>query len=153
MAHWMPLPGTLSGVDDQFTYESLLTTFAKSFAHTYIHRAFNGIGLRLIGSDQPIELVWPEIAARAQAPMVFADYNEWDRVPAGWFSSGWEQADPAMLERSALVTDDEPLLEFFMLRTLQAGGTKMRPNTFWQACVARRALNLYPTIRHHKRRS
>jgi spermidine synthase len=144
MAHWMPLPGTRSGVDDVETIEMLIRTFAKVFPYTYMHRSLNGIGIHVVGSMEPIdisaEVIRNKLSNTAAShdidewqwdTAVAHDINEWEWVPFEFFIEGWELFPPKYFI-GPVITDDKPHLEFYLLRTLRSGGKKMHPvNNFW----------------------
>jgi spermidine synthase len=132
MAHWVPLPGTSSGVDDYFTVNSLLYTFATVFPYAYVHQAMNGIGLHVVGSMTPIDFSPERIGLRMAQGMVADDLREWTGPTLSWFTSNWVTPLSRLNETNAMaVTDDKALLEFYLWRTVLAHGTKTRPRAFW----------------------
>lgn len=130
MAHWIPYPGTMSGVDDDETADMLLATFAQVFPYVYVHSSGAGLGIHVLGSRQPIPISQPAIEKRLSNKAVARDMNEWDRVPRGFLSTGWITPLPRHLAMRG-TTDDKPLLEFFLLKTAHAGGKKMHASNFW----------------------
>ena len=131
MVHWMPLPGTGSGVDDVETIETLIRTFAQVFPYTYMHKSLNGIGLHVVGSMEPIAISAEVIRNKLSNKAVSNDINEWQRVPFEFFIEGWKLFPHEYLI-GPVITDNEPHLEFYLLRTLGRGGKKMHPvNNFW----------------------
>ncbi|MBI5205308.1 MAG: fused MFS/spermidine synthase [Nitrospirae bacterium] len=133
MAHWMPFPGTGSGVDDFETHNMLVKTFSQVFPYTYAHRSFNGIGMHIIGSSEPINISAEAITAKLSSKAVYNDITEWEQVPFEFFVEGWVPLTPEYLARSGIpsITDNEPHLEFFLLRTVKSKGKKMHPVNFW----------------------
>jgi spermidine synthase len=131
MAHWIPLPGTGSGVDDFETIHALIRTFAQVFPYTYVHRSFNGIGLHVVGSIEPLDISAEAIRNKLSNKAVYNDINEWEKVPFEFFVEGWKLF-PSKYLIGPVITDNEPHLEFYLLRTLKSGGKKMHPgNYFW----------------------
>jgi hypothetical protein len=61
---------------------------------------------------------------------VLDDISEWDKVPSEYFSTGWILFPPPDLV-GPVITDDEPFLEFYLLRTLRTGGKKTHPVSYW----------------------
>lgn len=133
MAHWIPLPGSLAGVDDGETFEMLLATFIDVFPHAAALRGFHGVGVHVLGSSQPIELDRERLAARLAAPAVAEDVGEWDAVPLEYFL-GLKRLEP--LAEPGRVTDDRPRLEFGLLRAWRAGTLRAHPWVHWQPLVA-----------------
>jgi spermidine synthase len=144
MAHWMPLPGTRSGVDDVETIETLIRTFAKVFPYAYMHRSLIGVGIHIVGSMEPIDISAEVIRDKLSNTAVSGDIHEWqwdtavsndihewDWVPFEFFIEGWESFPPKYFI-GPVITDDKPYLEFYLLRTLRSGEKKMHPeNNFW----------------------
>ena len=131
MAHWMPIPGTRSGVDDLETLGTLVRTFAKVFPYTYIHKSLHGIGLHVIGSMEPIVISADAIKIKLANKAVFDDLNEWDKPSLDFLTTGWMTPSPEFVANGPITTDNEPYLEFYLLRTLKSGGKKMFPSNFW----------------------
>lgn len=129
LAHWYPLPGTQSGVDDPLSLGGLVATFAQAFPHVYVKRSIGGIGLHLLGSSEPIDPDPAGLARRLGDPAVAADLGEWDPVPASFF----REIPPLEGRTSKMrpLTDDDPWLEFHLLRTLRSGGGKLFPVRAW----------------------
>jgi spermidine synthase len=129
MAHWIPYPGTGSGVDDNETYDMLIRTFAKVFPYSYMHDSLNGGGLHVIGSMRPIDI--SAITKKLSNIAVSDDINEWEQVPSGFFETGWYTLFPEYVAKPG-ITDNEPHLEFYLLRTIRSGTGKMHPeNNIW----------------------
>ncbi|MGO9613698.1 MAG: fused MFS/spermidine synthase [Dissulfurispiraceae bacterium] len=132
MAQWMPLPGSGSGVDDVETIKMLIRTFAQVFPYTYIHKSFDGNGLHVIGSMEPIDISSKVVRDKLSNKAVSDDINEWQGVPFDFFIEGWELLPPKNWFVGPVITDNEPHLEFYLLRTLRRGGKKMHPiSNFW----------------------
>ena len=131
MAHWMPLPESGFGVDDVETIAMLIRTFAQVFPYTYIHKSLNGNGLHVVGSTEPIDISAEVIRDKLSNKVVSNDINEWQWVPFDFFSEEWEVLPPKYWI-GQVITDNEPHLEFYLLRTLRNGGKKMHPvSNFW----------------------
>ena len=129
MAHWLPFAGTGSGVDDKRSFQMLLNTFRTAFPYVYTLRGYNRVGLHLIGSMQPIDTSIEKIEARLRAPAVARDLRELDDVPVSFFAN--LAPEPPPQPELLIVTDDHPLLEFYVLRTVFGGGRKMVPLHSW----------------------
>jgi spermidine synthase len=130
MAHWMPLPGTLSGVDDLDTLSRLIRTFAQVFPYTYMHKSIHNIGLHVIGSMEPVTISADIVRSKLSNGKVLDDISEWDTVPPEYFSTGWILFPPPDLV-GPTTTDNEPFLEFYLLRTIRSGGQKTHPVSYW----------------------
>lgn len=129
MAHWYPFVGTGSGVDDRETFMSLVKTFSSAFPCVYIKQGYNKMGLHVIGAAEPVKTSPSEIEMRYYSPPVAADLLEWDPVPLDFFSA-FPQLSGRAPELPDL-TDDNPYLEFYLLRTLRGGRQKMFPISLW----------------------
>jgi SAM-dependent methyltransferase len=128
LAHWIPAPGTHSGVDDPDTFRMLVKTFVKSFRSVSAKKSISNLGLHLLGSDTPIDWSQRRIVSRVMSPKVAADLDEWDRIPREF----WAQVRPLDASRAESmdaeeVTDDRPRLEFYLVEVLRDGKKKM----FW----------------------
>jgi spermidine synthase len=121
MAHWIPLPGTLAGIETQEEVVRLIATFSEVFPYVYATRGFDGGGIHILGSDGPIEVSLESIRDRLQNPTVAADINAWDQVTTTAFQ-GITQL-PRDAQGPAPITDDDPALEFYLLRTLRRLGS------------------------------
>jgi spermidine synthase len=125
LAHWIPAPGTHSGVDDMDTFRMLAKTFVSRFRHVSMMRSLGNTGLHLLGSDSPIDSSEPRIRARLGSPEVAADLEEWDRLPRDF----WTRIRPLDASRGETmdveeVTDDRPRLEFHLVKMLGDGRKK-----------------------------
>jgi spermidine synthase len=131
MVHWIPYAETKSGVDDFETFTMLIRTFAEVFPYTYMHKSFNDIGVHVVGSMEPMNISEDAIRNKLSNKAVSHDINEWERVPFEFFVEGWEFFPPEYLI-GPVITDNEPHLEFYLLRTLKSGQKKMHPGNYWQ---------------------
>ncbi len=141
-AHWLPFPGTYSGVESSATFKMLLKTITAEFPHVLVTPSLNGVGLHVLASMSPIRIDPERIRERMAAPVVAADLNEWQQVPLAFF----EQLEPFSdldlvlqrmnrtirlgatdLDRVPLLTDDRPRLEFDLWRTVVWGQPKYHP--------------------------
>jgi spermidine synthase len=125
MAGWIPLPGTLAGVETQEEVVRLVTTFSDVFAYAYAYPGVARSGIHVLGSDQPITVSIESIRERLAIPAIANDLNERETVPLSTFQaitalSKEAQAPPPL-------TDDDPGLEFYLLRALRAGEAKVHP--------------------------
>jgi spermidine synthase len=128
-AHWIPFPNTLSGVDDQRSFDMLVDTFAGVFPHVYTIPGVHGIGLHMVGSMAPVDVTPALLEQRAQQPAVAADMVELEPYPPGYWRGIQHVEAPATDE--LIVTDDQPLLEFWLVRTALGGDKKVLPYHFW----------------------
>lgn len=129
MAHWIPYPGTLSGVDDEATFNMLVRTFADVYPFVLMQRGVHNVGLHVLGSMAPMGVSMDRIRQRLSIPEVVEDLREWDPVPLGYFQGITAfRKDPGV---GALVTDDRPRLEFYLLRTWRQSGKKTFIDNFW----------------------
>lgn len=129
VAHWIPFVGKGAGVDDQRTFEMLVQTFAGAFSHVYALVGINGVGLHLIGSLEPLDTSVATIERRLATADVAADLREFQAVPAEYFGGIAEIA--ASNEDELIITDDLPLLEFYLVRTALTGGKKTLTHHLW----------------------
>jgi spermidine synthase len=130
MAHWIPYPGTNSGVDDDDMHRMLVDTFTGAFTHVLLIPSFRGVGLHVLGSmDAPIEIKRGKLARRLKNSKVAEDLNEWDEVPMRAFM----QRSPVTRPEAggSLETDDTPWLEFNLIRSLRRGTRKVHPDVPW----------------------
>lgn len=129
MAHWIPFPGTKSGIDDWETFRMLVQTFADVFPHVYMQRGYHGIGLHILGTLEPLDMSMDLLNERLRMQSVRDDINEWDAVPFTYFQG--IQPYHFLSVSEEVVTDDRPRLEFYLLRTLQQNGKKMFAFSYW----------------------
>jgi spermidine synthase len=142
-AHWLPFPGTGSGIESVQTFRMLLKTITLEFPHVLVAEAINGVGLHVLASEQPIAVDLDAIAARLGDPAVAADLNEWQPVPLAFFRrlEPPSQLDFVLqrpprrmrihgsgLESVAPLTDDRPRLEFDLWWSLRNGQPKYQPS-------------------------
>jgi spermidine synthase len=128
MAHWIPLPGTRSGVDDFETVMMLMNTFTEVFPYSYLIKSLNGMGLHLLGSLEPISFSPELFKERISEKMIKRDLEEWDPVPISFFRN-LVMYKPS--DNIRVLTDDRPMLEFYLFRTLKSGGKKSYAHTYW----------------------
>jgi spermidine synthase len=129
MAHWMPFPGTMSGVDDKETFVMLVQTFTQAFPHVAVLRSYHSAGLHVLGSMEPLDISMDRIEQRLLKKETADDLREWDAVPFSSFQDIKLFRPPA--GDDMLVTDDRPRLEFYLVRTLREGGKKMFAYNYW----------------------
>lgn len=130
VSHWVPFPGTMAGVDDMITMKMLLESFASAFPYTHVLVGYNKIGVHIIGSDAPIEVDGELMAERfRQRPAAVADLTEYDAVTPEAFLSGKPLAVEQPLD--LVVTDDRPMLEFYLIRSLVRGQQKVLTEHLW----------------------
>jgi spermidine synthase len=129
MAHWIPFPGTMSGVDDKGTFAMLVQTFTEVFPYVAVKRSYHNVGLHVLGSMEPLDFFMDRLKQRLLKKEIADDVREWDTVPLSYFQDITVFRPPAGI--NTLVTDDRPRLEFYLLRTLQQGGKKMFAYNYW----------------------
>jgi spermidine synthase len=129
MAHWMPFPGTLSGVDDEETFNMIIQTFTEAFPYVAVLRSFHGVGLHVLGSMEPLDISIDHIKHRLMKKEIADDLGEWDPVPLPYFQD--IKIFRPLPGDDVLVTDDRPRLEFYLLRTIREGGKKMFAYNYW----------------------
>ncbi len=128
MAHWVPYPG-IGGVDDLDTTHMLVRTFAAVFPHVWVKLSVNQLGVHVLGSVEPWKIPADRVGNRLLHREVADDLREWDPVPLDYFREMTEFRAPQ--DPGWVVTDDRPLLEFYLLKTWQKGGKKTFPANFW----------------------
>ena len=130
VAHWIPFPGTLSGVGDQETFKMLLKTFSSVFPHTYLVRSDPRVGVHVLGSREPIAVSQAAVQARLAVPSVRSDLFEWGAVELDRYLA-LERFERTDFDASLpLVTDDRPHLEFHLLRRWRDGAAKAHRASF-----------------------
>jgi len=129
LAHWIPFVNTAAGVDDEATFGMLVQTFAEAFPYVYGQRGVHNVGLHVLGSLEPLELSMDRVRQRLSKKEVVDDLREWDPVSLAYFEQVREYRPPKGVHD--LITDDNPRLEFYLLRTWYAGGKKTFPINFW----------------------
>ncbi len=130
MAHWIPLPGSLAGVDDWDTFGMLLRTFAEAFPYTLGIPSGDKIGVHVVGSMEPIRVSSEAIRARLRLPGVTRDATEWDAVTDAYFDRV-RPLDRAALATRSMVTDDRPNLEFGWIRAWRSGEPRAMRRILW----------------------
>lgn len=131
-AHWVPLPGSQGGVDDQQTNDMLVDTIAGAFPHVYTLRGYTGVGVHIVGSMQPLDVSQSAIVAHLQRNegSVARDLRELADVPTDYFKHIVHYESPETGD--LIVTDDRPLLEFSLLRTWRGSGKKVLVQHMWK---------------------
>ena len=130
MAHWIPFPGTRSGVDDMETFAMLVRTFTELFPYVAVQRGYHNFGMHVLGSMEPLDISMDRVKQRLLKKEIADDLREWDTVPLSYFQDIKAFRPPADGD-DAIVTDNRPRLEFYLLRTLRSGGKKMSADFFW----------------------
>ncbi|MEX2285616.1 MAG: fused MFS/spermidine synthase [Planctomycetaceae bacterium] len=121
LAHWIPVPGSIAGVDDWNTFHMLLGTIADVFPHTYVLQSVPYTGMHVLGSMKPLQLSKKALRARLENADVARDLNEWNEVPIDYFG-GLQGVDVSQWPApAAVVTDDRPHLEFYLWRKWRTG--------------------------------
>jgi spermidine synthase len=129
MAHWIPFPETMSGVDDAETLNMLVQTFADVFPYVYTYLSYHDVGLHVLGTTEPLDISMDRVKNRLLKQSVIDDIREWDPVQFSYFQ-GIETLNRARVS-DEVVTDDRPLLEFYLVRTWKRNGEKVFAYTFW----------------------
>src|SRR5260370_1186454 len=120
MMQWVPLSQTL----DEF--KAHLRTFRSVFANVIVAQGPGGYGLYLLGSDAPIAFDESAIRTVLARPGVVDDLSSASDSPAHTMEQ-WVRLIPTFVRLSgdqvagfagsgALITDDHPLPEYFLLR-------------------------------------
>ena len=130
MTHWIPLPGSLAGVDDWETFGMLLHTFAEAFPYTLEIASAKRIGVHVVGSMQPIEVSEERIRARLADPGVARDASEWGPVTFDYFRDAIP-IDREVVRQLPLITDDRPNLEFGWIRAWRSGMPRLMRRIYW----------------------
>jgi spermidine synthase len=129
MAHWIPFPYTMSGVDDEETFNMLVQTFMAVFPYVGMKRGYHDVGLHVLGFTEPPDLSMALVRQRLSQKEISGDLNEWDFVPLSYFEN--LRVFKSTVGRYPLVTDDRPRLEFYFLRTFLEGGKKTYAYNYW----------------------
>jgi spermidine synthase len=129
MAHWIPFPGSRSGIDDMPTFNMLFQTFADVFPYVYMIRGYHYLGLHVLGSTEPLKVSMDQLKNRLSSKNIIDDITEWDPVPLAYF----EEMRPFVRTRVSQesVTDNHPLLEFYLLKTWKQNGKKVFVYNYW----------------------
>jgi spermidine synthase len=128
MAHWIPYPG-VGGIEDPDTATMLVLTFADVFPYVYIKPSIHRLGLHILGLAEPLEISIERVSKRLSNGGVADDLREWDSVPIDYFQDLTRYRAPMI--PGCIVTDDRPLLEFYLLRTWQKAGKKTFAVNYW----------------------
>jgi len=129
LAHWLPNPGTLGGVEDLDTMTMLVLTFADVFPYIYIKPGVGLLGVHVLGSEEPLEVSADRLRERLSNRQIVDDLREWDPVTISYFQDLKRFRPP--MSRSWRVTDDRPLLEFYLLKTWQKGEKRRFAYNCW----------------------
>ncbi len=122
MMQWIPYGQTLDEFKDH------VRTYASVFPHVIVMFGAGGFGLYMLGSDQPIAFDPAAIASVLGRPNIVQDLSSAGDSPAHDLG-GWETEIPGLVwlqgdqvtrfaGSGAMVTDDHPLPEYFLLRHL-----------------------------------
>jgi spermidine synthase len=130
MAHWIPYPGTGSGVADWQTFLMLVRGFTDVFPVVQISPGMPNIGMHLLGSDRPFRIDPETLRARLSDPAVVRDLEEWEPVPRSLLL-GMRTVEPSSVAQVPAVTDDRPRLEFDLVRLWHAGRPKQLHQIHW----------------------
>jgi glutaredoxin-related protein len=130
MAQWIPFPGSLAGVDDLETYKMLIYTFTDVFPYVYVRSGFHDVGMHVLGSLDPLEGISMDRLKKRLSKEVITDISEWDTVPLAYFQ-GIRRLKPPDYVNEMITTDDQPYLEFYLLRTWKNDGKKRFSSNFW----------------------
>ncbi|MBF0338537.1 MAG: fused MFS/spermidine synthase [Nitrospirae bacterium] len=130
-AHWIPVPGSMSGVEDEFTFNMLLYTIKRVFPNTYFMIGHNGIGLHVIGSMKPLDISLDGINERVNEKIA-SDLNEMEDVPISSFFANIQPLQDHLVNNAIpSVTDDKPLLEFYLIDLWRKDRQKTYPFIGW----------------------
>lgn len=129
MAHWIPFPKTQSGVEDIDTFNTLVATFAAVFPHVYVQKGFSNLGMHLLGSLEPLDISLPRLENRLNKKAIIDDILEWKLVPLEYFEA--IQSYQPSTHSGALITDDRPVLEFYLLNSLLHNRKKSLIFNYW----------------------
>ncbi|MBF0316642.1 MAG: fused MFS/spermidine synthase [Nitrospirae bacterium] len=128
-AHWIPVPGK-GGVDDELTFSMLFYTVNTVFPHMYFIMGHNGVGVHVIGSMKPLDVSVETIMKRLKNPKVAGDLTELEAIPVSFFANIKPTGN---ITNSAIpvLTDDKPLLEFYLIDFWKRGRKKSYPSVLW----------------------
>ena len=129
MAHWIPYPAAHAGVDDKETFTMLVHTFADVFPFVYVLRGYHNMGVHLLGSSEPLDISMSSLKKHLSIKEIAPDLREWDSVPLAYFQEikRYKPSD----DNNKIITDDRPLLEFYLLSTWQRHGEKRFIPNWW----------------------
>ncbi|MBF0537966.1 MAG: fused MFS/spermidine synthase [Nitrospirae bacterium] len=131
LAHWIPMPGSIAGVDDELTFNMLFYTIKSVFPYTYFMMGYNRIGVHVIASMKPIDISLDRVTRRLAAnTKITSDLTELDAVPVSLFASIRPMKDFANTDVQ-IVTDDKPLLEFYLIDFWKRDRKKFYPSILW----------------------
>lgn len=129
MAHWIPFPKTQSGVEDIDTFNTLVATFAAVFPHAYVQKGYSNMGMHLLGSLEPLDISLSRLERRMDQKQIIDDILEWKLVPLEYFEGIQTYQPPT--HTGALITDDRPALEFYLLSSLLQNRKKSLIFNYW----------------------
>ena len=122
MVEWVPYNQTL----DEFLAQ--VRTFARVFPHMRVNIGLGGWGFYMIGSDQPVEFDPATMAEILNRPSIVADVagspdlggRDTARIIEQLQYFTWLKEDQIgrVVGDGPLITDDQPLPEYFLLRRL-----------------------------------
>jgi spermidine synthase len=129
LAHWIPSPGT-GGVNDVATFNMMLSTLYHAFPHTYVLTGIDAHGVHVFSSERPLQYDLQRIKERLSIPAVARDVTEWRDVPLAFFAA-LAEIPAAEMAGIPQITDDEPALEFNLLRNWRLGTLQPSPIVPW----------------------
>lgn len=130
LAHWIPTPAADAGVDDWDTFYMLIRSVVDEFPHAAIVPAAPEVGVHVLVSDQPFSTPPEVVYQRLETPSIAADVNEWRSFHPP-YPLGLQDVNRADLTKYAPVTDDEPRLEFDLLRELRSDRRRNLRQVWW----------------------
>jgi spermidine synthase len=129
VVHWIPAPGS-GGVNDLATFNLLLSTMHHAFPHTYVLQGIDDHGAHVFGSETPLQVDLQRLRQRLAIPAVLRDIQEWRPVPPAFFT-GLAEIPAQEMAGVPQVTDDDPALEFNLLRNWRLGTPQPSPIVPW----------------------
>ncbi|MBF0344952.1 MAG: hypothetical protein HQL06_12070 [Nitrospirae bacterium] len=129
-AHWIPMPGSMAGVDDELTFSMLFYTINTVFPHMYFIMGYNKIGMHVIGSMKPLDISPDRIAGRLANADVARDLTEMEDVSPLFFTHV-QPVGNILYDTIPIVTDDRPLLEFYLIDLWKKNRKKSYPFLVW----------------------
>ncbi|MBF0316643.1 MAG: fused MFS/spermidine synthase [Nitrospirae bacterium] len=129
-AHWIPMPGSMAGVDDELTFSMLFYTISRVFPHVYFVMGYNQIGVHVIGSMKPLDISPERIAKRLTNTEVTRDLTEMEDVSPLFFTNV-KPVGNIFSDTIPVVTDDKPLLEFYLIDLWKKNRKKSYPFVVW----------------------
>jgi hypothetical protein len=117
-------------VHDVPTFNLMLSTVQRAFPHTYVLLGVNANGVHVLGSHSPLQFDMPRLLERLAAPAVARDINEWEPVPVKFFAE-LRPLPAGQFPSDGQLTDDEPALEFNLIRNWRLGTLQPSPTVRW----------------------